>query len=74
MAEFHVIPDPTTQRLDNSWVSPKNPLGESAYARVGNLLQQVHATNMQILSNGIVIKSILLDLDKILRYNYKRNK
>lgn len=53
MAEFHVIPDPTTQRLDNSWVSPKNPLGESAYARVGNLLQQVHATNMQILSNVV---------------------
>lgn len=53
MAQFHVVPDPTTQRLDNSWVSPKRPLGESAYARVGNLLQQVHATNLQILSNVV---------------------
>lgn len=53
--EFSTIPNIAHKKLNNDWAGDAAPSYSGAFARISNLLQQVHAMNIAVLSKPIAI-------------------
>lgn len=53
--EFSITPNVMHKKLNNDWAGDAAPSYSGAFTRISNLLQQVHAMNLAVLSKPIAI-------------------